>query len=164
MNQHTLSVLVENEFGVLARVAGMFAARGYNIDSLSVAPTLDPKISRMTIVTSGSEGIIEQILKQLNRLIDVVKAQDLTGGSFINVETVLIKIKTAENLKSALLKEIQSFHSEVVEDAPTFLTLQLTGEKEKIESFLKKIESKEILELVRTGTIAIQRGEVEHQK
>ncbi len=159
MHQHTITVLVENEFGVLARVAGMFAARGYNIDSLVVAPTFDPKMSRITLVTTGSELIVEQILKQLNRLIDVVKVQDLTGENFISRETVLLKIKADQNFKVSLLEEIKSFHFEVVEDTSTFITLQLTGEKEKIDSFLKKIPSGGILELVRTGVIAIQRGE-----
>ena len=159
MEKHTISVLVENEFGVLARVSGMFAARGYNIDSLSVAPTLDPKVSIMTILTSGSPEIIEQIIKQLNRLIDVIKVQDLTGGNFITRETVLVKVKLSEKARPEILKTADLFKSELVDANKHFLSFQFTGEKEKVESFLKLLEPFGILELIRTGAIAIQRGE-----
>ncbi|MFO1518490.1 MAG: acetolactate synthase small subunit [bacterium] len=158
-NKHTISVLVENEFGVLARVSGMFAARGYNIDSLSVATTLDPKFSHITLVTSGSPEIIEQILKQLNRLIDVVKVQDLTGENFLNRETILAKVKADEKKSPDLLKLIESYGAEKVDSNASSLLLQLTGEGEKVEEFVKKLEPFGILKLIRTGTIAISREE-----
>jgi acetolactate synthase-1/3 small subunit len=156
--KHTISVLVENEFGVLARVSGMFAARGYNIDSLSVAPTLDPKVSHITLVTSGSEEIIEQITKQLNRLIDVIEVRDLTGENFVNRQTLLIKVKSSEENRREVLKLVELFKGEVVDSNRNSVILQLTEENEKVESFLKMIEPFGVLELVRTGTIAIPRG------
>jgi acetolactate synthase I/III small subunit len=158
MEKHTISVLVENEFGVLARVSGMFAARGYNIDSLSVAPTLDPKISVMTIVTSGSPEIIEQIIKQLNRLIDVIQVRDLTGENFVSRETILVKVKISDKTRPDLLQLAELFRSEVADANKNCMALQFTGEKEKVESFLKLLEPFGVLELIRTGTIAIQRG------
>ncbi len=156
--KHTISVLVENEFGVLARVSGMFAARGYNIDSLSVAPTFDPKVSHMTIVTSGSEEIIEQIIKQLNRLIDVIRVQDLTGESFVNRQTILVKVKNSETVRNEILKMADLFHAEVVDATPKSMVLQFTGENERVDSLLAMLQPYGILELVRTGNIAIQRG------
>jgi len=158
-NKHTISVLVQNEFGVLARVSGMFAARGYNIDSLSVAPTLDPMISHITMETSGSQEIVEQIIKQLNRLIDVVKVADLTGSQFITRETILVKVRIQEKNRAEVLKTGELFRCEVADAAKKSVTFQLTGEKEQVESFLKLVEPYGVVELVRTGTIAISRGE-----
>lgn len=158
-NKHTISVLVQNEFGVLARVSGMFAARGYNIDSLSVAPTLDPMVSHITLETSGSQEIVEQIIKQLNRIIDVIRVQDLTGSQFITRETVLVKVKVNEKNRSDVLKEGDRHHAEPVEENKKSVTFQLTGDKETVESFLRGVEPFGVLELVRTGTIAIPRGE-----
>ena len=152
-------MLVENEFGVLARVAGMFAARGYNIDSLSVAPTEDPHISRMTILTTGSELIIEQILKQLHRLIDAVKVQDLTGENFINREILLVKIKTGSGKVEEVLTLAKRYEAKVVDQAPQCITLEYVGENEKVDALLVELKAFGILESVRTGTIAIQRGE-----
>ncbi len=157
-HKHTISVLVENEFGVLARVSGMFAARGYNIDSLSVAPTLDPKVSHITIETRGSDLIIEQILKQLNRLIDVIQVRDLTGSAFINLETLLIRIKRDRSTEAQVLKILESIHAEKVDENAECFIFQITGEKEKVESLLQQLKPLGILELVRTGTLAISRG------
>lgn len=157
--KHTLSVLVENEFGVLARVAGMFAARGYNIDSLSVGPTSDPKFSHMTIVTHGNEGIIEQILKQLNRLVDVIKAEDLTAEKFIQRETVLIRVELSSEGRPEILKIVDSFKVSILEKIEQTLTLELTAETQKIDAFLNAIKVHKILQLARTGTIAIPKGD-----
>jgi len=156
-NKHTISVLVENEFGVLARVSGMFAARGYNIDSLSVAPTLDPKVSHITLETSGSQEIVEQIIKQLNRLIDVIRVQDLTGSEFITRETILVKVKIHEKSRPEVVQVGELAHAELVDADKKTVTFQLTGEKEKVEGFLKLLEPFGVAELVRTGTIAIGR-------
>ncbi len=158
--KHTISVLVENEFGVLARVSGMFAARGYNIDSLSVAPTTDPRYSRMTILTTGSELIIEQILKRLNRLLDSVKVQDLTGESVISREMILVKVKSNPEAASGITKIAENYGAKVVDQNPTSLTLEYSGEHEKANSFLGDLKPFGILEDVRTGSIAIQRGKV----
>ena len=158
-NKHTISVLVQNEFGVLARVSGMFAARGYNIDSLSVAPTLDPMVSHITMETSGSQEIVEQIIKQLNRLIDVMRVADLTGSQFITRETILVRVKIQEKNRAEVLKTGELFRCEVADAGKKSVTFQLTGEKEQVESFLKLVEPYGVLELVRTGTIAISRGE-----
>ncbi len=157
-HKHTISVLVENEFGVLARVAGMFAARGYNIDSLSVAPTSDPRYSRMTILTSGSELIIEQILKQLNRLLDTVKVQDLTGESFISREMILVKVKSSTASESGVLTIAENYKAKVVDKSPESITLEYTGEHEKVNSLLSELLPFGVLEDVRTGAVAIQKG------
>ncbi len=159
-HKHTISVLVENEFGVLARVSGMFAARGYNIDSLSVAPTADPRYSRMTILTTGSELIIEQILKQLNRLLDTVKVQDLTGENFMSREMILVKVKSNPESTSGITKIAENYGAKVVEQNPDFLTLEYSGEHEKVNALLADLKPFKILEDVRTGAIAIQRGKV----
>lgn len=157
-HKHTISVLVENEFGVLARVSGMFAARGYNIDSLSVAPTTDPRYSRMTILTSGSELIIEQILKQLNRLLDTVKVQDLTGESFISREMVLVKVKTNPESSQGLLKIAENYGAKIVDQIPECITMEFSGEHETVNAFLAELKPFGVLEDVRTGAVAIQRG------
>ncbi|MBL7686173.1 MAG: acetolactate synthase small subunit [Deltaproteobacteria bacterium] len=154
-NPHTFSVLVENEFGVLARVASMFAGRGYNIDSLSVAPTLDPKYSLMMIVSTGSDHVIEQILKQLNRLMDVVKAEDLTRADYYGFETILVSVSVSQSEQALVLKVIEDFKATLVHQSDKTLILQLTGESEKVESCLKQLQVFKISKLVRTGTIAI---------
>jgi len=157
-SKHTISVLVENEFGVLARVSSMFAARGYNIDSLSVAPTQDPRMSRMTILTTGSELIIEQILKQLNRLLDTVKVQDLTGESFISREMVLVKLKSNPESAPGLLKIAGNYAAKVVDQGDDYVTLEYSGEHERVNALLADLRPFGILEDVRTGAVAIQRG------
>lgn len=159
-SKHTISVLVENEFGVLARVSGMFAARGYNIDSLSVAPTSDPRYSRMTILTTGSELIIEQILKQLNRLLDAVKVQDLSGENFLNREMVFVKVKTDSVSSPKVITIAERVGAKVVEQGPESMIIEYSAEHEKIDALLTELKPFGILEDVRTGTIAIQRGKV----
>ncbi len=156
-DKHTISVQVENEFGVLARVSSMFAARGYNIDSLCVAPTLDPKISHITLVTNGSPQIIEQILKQLNRLVDVIEVRDLTGENFINRETVLITVQKLQTTRDEILKLTETFRGNLVDEAESSLIIQLTEESYQIETFIKQIGKFKILDLARTGTIAVER-------
>ncbi|HAV43552.1 TPA: acetolactate synthase small subunit [bacterium] len=157
--KHTISVLVENRFGVLARVAGLFSGRGYNIDSLCVGETVDPSISRMTIVTHGDDRVIEQIEKQLNRLIDVIRVNDLTQEDHVERELVLIKVK-AENEKRRDVMEIANiFRAKVVDVNPKTLTLEITGDEEKINAIIELLKPYNIKELVRTGKIAITRGE-----
>ncbi|MBF0493260.1 MAG: acetolactate synthase small subunit [Deltaproteobacteria bacterium] len=165
MHPHTLSVLVENEFGVLARVAGMFAARGYNIDSLSVAPTHDPKYSHMTIVTSGSEEIIEQIKKQLYRLMDTIQVKDLTGSKFLQRETLLVKVN-AYTVGEETINEkdlgvvIQDFQAKCLDESPRSKTFELTASPEQLAQFLEKLNPFGVIEVVRTGIIAMQKGDV----
>ncbi len=156
---HTISVLVENEFGVLARVAGMFAGRGFNIDALSVAPTPDPKISRMTLITHGNPGIIEQILKQLNRLIDVLKVVDVSSEDCVRRELMLAKVRVGDKNKADLTKLAVEAGGRVVDSSdPRTLILEVVGEHGANEELLKKLQPFEILEVVRTGNIAMQKG------
>jgi acetolactate synthase-1/3 small subunit len=155
---HTISVLVENKFGVLARVAGLFSGRGFNIDSLSVAETQDPTVSRMTIVTRGDDQIIEQITKQLNKLIDVIKVIDLTGESFIEREMSLIKVRaTAEN-RAELLGIVDIFRCKVVDISPRTYTIEVTGDRDKMQAILEILQPLGIKEVVRTGKVAIARA------
>jgi acetolactate synthase-1/3 small subunit len=156
---HTISILVENEFGVLARISGMFAGRGFNIDALSVAPTPDPKVSRMTIITHGNALIIEQILKQLNRLIDVLKVVDVSSEECVRRELMLAKVRPPEKAKADLEKLVHR-HGGKVADASDGKTLivEFVAEHEMIEAIVKDLQPFEILEVVRTGNIAIQKG------
>ena len=156
---HTISVLVQNEFGVLARVAGMFAGRGFNIDALSVAPTLDPGMSRMTIITHGNELIIEQILKQLNRLLDAIKVVDVSSEDCVRRELMLVKVRVAEKGRGDILKVAETFSGRVLdaEDSKTAI-LEFVAEHEEAKSILEKLKDFGILEVVRTGNIAMQRG------
>lgn len=156
--KHTISVLVENKFGVLARVAGLFSGRGYNIDSLCVGETADPTVSRMTIVTHGDDRIIEQIEKQLNKLIDVIKVNDLTEEDHVERELVLIKVK-AENEKRRDVMEIANiFRARIIDVGQKILTLEITGDEEKIAAMIELLRPFGIKELVRTGKVAIARG------
>jgi acetolactate synthase-1/3 small subunit len=158
-NTHTISVLVQNEFGVLARVAGMFAGRGFNIDALSVAPTLDPHTSRMTIITHGNELIIEQILKQLNRLLDVIKVVDVSSEDCVRRELMLVKVRANEKTRSEILKVAENFSGKVIdaEDSKAVI-LEFVAEHEQTKSILNLLEDFGILEVVSTGNIAMQRG------
>lgn len=156
--KHTISILVENEFGVLARVAGLFSSKGYNIDSLTVSPTLDPTVSRMTIVTRGSDHIVEQITKQLNRLVNTIKVQDLTQLNFIHRELLLVKLHVSEKNRAEVLKLNEAFHGRVVDAAARSLILEFTGENGSLEGIIEMLKPIGIVELVRTGNIAIQRG------
>ncbi len=156
---HTISVLVENEFGVLARVAGMFAGRGFNIDALSVAATPDPKISRMTLITHGNALIIEQILKQLNRLIDVLKVVDVSREDCVRRELMLVKVRTNDKTKGEIAKLAESLSGKVLDasDGKTQI-LEFIGEHQENEAIVKRLQPFEILEVVRTGNIAMQKG------
>ncbi len=157
MEQHTISVLVENKFGVLARVAGLFSGRGYNIESLSVNSTNDPKVSKMTIVTSGDEEIIEQIDKQLNKLVDVIKVTDLAGQNFIERELILAKIAVNSKNRSELIQIAEIFKGKIVCVYKNEITVELSGDGRKIENFIELLTEFKIIELVRTGRVAISR-------
>lgn len=156
--KHTISVLVENHFGVLAHVAGLFSARGFNIDSLAVGETEDPTVSRMTIMAHGDDRVVEQIMKQLNKLIDVIKVQDLTGEEKISRELILIKVSAAASSRSDILQIVNTFRGKVVDVSAKSLTIEVTGSEEKIDAMLELMRPFGIKEVVRTGAIAIARG------
>ena len=159
--QHIISLLMENESGALSRVAGLFSARGYNIESLTVAPTEDETLSRMTIVTSGSDEIIEQINKQLNKLIDVVKLVDITAnGDHIERELMLIKVKAETSDKREEIKrQADIFHGQILDVTDTTYVIELIGEGSKLDAFIKAMNNADILETVRSGAKGITRGE-----
>ncbi|MEN9460066.1 MAG: hypothetical protein RIS84_86 [Pseudomonadota bacterium] len=157
--RHTISILLENEAGALSRVAGLFSARGYNIESLTVAPTNDPSMSRMTLVTTGTEGVIEQITKQLNKLVDVIKLIDLNEGPYIERELMLIKVKAATNNQREEVKRlVDIFRGKIIDVGDSNYTIELTGTGEKIDAFIKAIEAPLIVEVVRSGVSGIGRG------
>ena len=154
---HIISVVVENKFGVLSRVAGLFSGRGFNIESLCVAPTLDPSMSLMTIVTSGDERIVEQIVKQLNKLIDVIKVTDLNESEFVARETALVKVHTKPEDRAEALRIADIFRANVVDSTPTTYTIEVTGDTKKIEAIINLLQPLGIKELIRTGRVAIAR-------
>lgn len=156
--RHTISVLVENEFGVLARVAGLFAGRGYNIQSLSVAETLDPHISRITMVTTGNDSVIEQITKQLNKLVNVLKVSDLTKENPINRILALVKVSTGAKSKSEIDSAVKSLGGEILDSDSKCSVVEVRGDEEKIQKALKLLKVHGIIEFVQTGNISIQRG------
>ena len=157
--RHIISILMENESGALSRVAGLFSARGYNIESLTVAPTEDPSLSRMTLVTSGSEQIIEQITKQLNKLVDVVKLIDLTEGRHIEREMMLIKVRAeGGDAREEIKRLIDIFRGQIIDVTDTTYTLELTGPGSKLDAFIQSLTGTTILETVRTGVSGIARG------
>ncbi|MGB9596322.1 MAG: acetolactate synthase small subunit [Candidatus Poribacteria bacterium] len=156
--KHTISVLVENKFGVLARVAGLFSGRGYNIDSLNVGETEDPTISRMTIVARGDERILEQIMKQLNKLIDVIKVIDLTSEEHIERELVLIKVSAPSKTRSEIIQLADIFRSSIVDVSPESLVISATGDENKINALIEMLKSYGIREIARSGKVAISRG------
>ena len=155
--KHIISVLVENHFGVLAHVAGLFSARGFNIDSLAVGETEDPTVSRITIMAHGDDRVIEQINKQLNKLIDVIKVQDLTGEENIARELVLVKVHATATGRSDILQIVNTFRAKVVDVNPASLTVEVTGNEEKVDAMLELLRPFGIKEVVRTGTIALAR-------
>ena len=156
--KHTFSVLVENKFGVLARVAGLFAARGFNIDSLAVSPTNDAAVSHMTIVVNApDEKILEQIKKQLNKLVDTIRVQDLTGEDFIDRELVLVKVRVDHKTRPQLLEIAQTMEAKIDQAAGDTITLEVTGDANKIHALLELLKNFEIKEIVRTGRIAMSR-------
>ena len=157
--RHILSLLLENESGALSRVAGLFSARGYNIESLTVAPTEDPTLSRMTIVTTGSDEVVEQITKQVNKLIDVVKVFDLNEGRHIERELMLIKLRAEGKDREELKRTADIFRGRIIDVTEKTYTLELTGTGEKLDAFIESIDRNLILETVRTGACGVGRGE-----
>jgi acetolactate synthase-1/3 small subunit len=157
--RHIISLLMENESGALSRVSGLFSARGYNIESLNVAPTEDPTMSRMTIVTSGSDDVIEQINKQLNKLVDVVTVMDLTDGDHIERELMLVKVRAEGNDREELKRMADIFRGRVIDVSDNTYTIELTGTEHKLDRFLQAIDHALILETVRTGASGIGRGD-----
>jgi acetolactate synthase-1/3 small subunit len=156
--QHTISVLVENEFGVLSRVASLFSGRGFNIDSVTVAPTNEDGMSRMTIVTRGDEQILEQITKQLNKLIDVIKVIDFTDGSGVEREMALIKVTAEDESRAEVLRIVDIFRAKIIDVTPKSYTIEATGNPVKIDAILDLLRPLGLKELVRTGAVAIGRG------
>jgi acetolactate synthase-1/3 small subunit len=157
--KHIIALLLENEAGALSRVVGLFSARGYNIESLTVAPTEDGSLSRMTIVTNGSEEIIEQITKHLNRLIEVVKVVDLTEGAFTERELMLIKVRAVGKEREEMKRMADIFRGRIIDVTEKSYTIELTGDTGKLDAFLQAVDRAAILEAVRTGTSGIGRGE-----
>lgn len=155
--RHTISLLVENKFGVLSRISGLFSGRGYNIESLSVGETIDPQVSIMTIVTSGDDQIIEQITKQLNKLIDVIKVMDMTEYDHVEREMVLIKIEPKLQDRAEVLRLTEIFRGRVIDSSKTTYTVEITGDEKKIAAFVELMKPVGIKEFVRTGKIAIAR-------
>ena len=156
--KHTIAVLVENMFGVLSRVAGLFSARGYNIESLSVGKTLDPSVSRMTIVVTGDEFVIEQVTKQLHKLIDVIKVSDLTDDDHVERELILIRVNAEPQHREEILRTADIFRAKVVDVTPVSFTLEATGDAGKLEALVELLRPMGVQELVRTGKVAIARG------
>ncbi|WP_025323455.1 acetolactate synthase small subunit [Deferrisoma camini] len=156
--RHTINVLVENEFGVLARVAGLFSGRGFNIDSLSVAETQDPTVSLMTIVTRGDDQIIEQIIKQLHKLVNVLKVTDLHEGQYLDRELVLVKVAATAETKPEILRLMDIFRGKIVDVSPKTYTVEVTGGEDKIRAVLELMRPLGIKEVVRTGKVAMPRG------
>jgi acetolactate synthase-1/3 small subunit len=156
--RHTITVLVENEFGVLTRIAGLFSARGYNIENLNVAPTLDASMSRMTLVTRGDEHVIEQIKKQLNKLIPVIKTEDLTRQEHMEREMILIKVRASEATRAEVLRMAEVFRANVVDVSESSYTLELTGKARKLDAFLRMLEPNGVIEMTRTGPVGMRRG------
>jgi acetolactate synthase I/III small subunit len=156
--KHTIAVLVENKFGVLSRVAGLFSARGYNIESLSVGETLDPTVSRMTLVVRGDAFIIEQVIKQLHKLIDVIKVTDLSEEDHVEREMLLLKVNAEPTARAEILRIADIFRSKVVDVTPTTYTLEATGEEGKIEAIIELLRPFGIQEVVRTGKVAVARS------
>jgi acetolactate synthase-1/3 small subunit len=159
MKKHIIAVLLENEAGALSRVVGLFSARAYNIESLTVAPTEDPTLSRMTIQTSGSEEVIEQITKHLNRLIEVVKVINLTDGAYTERELMMVKVRAVGKEREEMSRMADIFRGRVIDVTDKSYTIELTGDLSKNDAFLQAIDKSAILETVRSGASGIGRGE-----
>jgi acetolactate synthase-1/3 small subunit len=155
--RHTISLLLENKFGALTRVAGLFSGRGYNIDTLNVGPTHDPKTSRMTIVTRGDDATLEQIVKQLNKLVDVIEVTDFRDGEYVDRELVLVRVKTGKNNRAEVAQLTELFRAKVVDVQTDSLTIEITGGESKIEKFLTLMRDFGILDITRTGKVALPR-------
>ena len=158
MSRHTLSVLVENKPGVLARIAGLFSRRGFNIDSLAVGPTEHPEVSRMTIVVNVEDSPLEQVTKQLNKLIEVIKIVELDGGASVSRELLLVKVKADATTRGQVLEVVQLFKAKVVDVATDAITVQVVGNEDKLNDFLRIVEPFGVRELVQSGVVAIGRG------
>lgn len=157
MRRHTISISVENKFGVLTRIAGLFSGRGYNIDTLNVGPTHDPNTSRMTIVTRGDDATLDQIVKQLNKLVDVLEVRDFREGEFIDRELVLVKVSVDGNSRAEVMQITDIFRAKIVDVQPNTLTIEITGNESKIEKFLELMNPFGIMDLTRTGKVALPR-------
>jgi acetolactate synthase I/III small subunit len=156
--RHTISVLVENKFGVLTRVAGLFSGRGYNIDSLNVAPTHDATASRMTIVTHGDEATLEQIVKQLKKLPDVLKVQDFRDGQYVDRELVLVKVAVDSKTRAEVMQVTDIFRAKIVDVQAKSLSVEITGTEDKVDKFLELMKPFGVLDLTRTGKVALARN------
>lgn len=157
--RHIISILIENEAGALSRVAGLFSARGYNIESLTVAPTEDASLSRMTLVTRGNDSVIEQITKQLNKLIDVVKLIDLADAPHLERELMLVKIKTTHETREEVKRMVDIFRGKIIDVTPASYVVEMTGQSNKLDAFIHGFEEDSIIEVVRSGPTGISRGE-----
>lgn len=155
--RHAIIVLVDNQAGVLSRVAGLFSGRGFNIESLSVAPTLDPTKSKMVITTSGNEQVLEQIKKQLNKLVNVIKVVDFVGKDFVEREMILIKVKAKTETRAEVLRIADIFRAKVVDVSLESYTLSLIGDQEKLKAFIDLLAPMGIIDFIRTGTIVMER-------
>ena len=158
IKQHTISVLVENKFGALARIAGLFSGRGYNIESLTVNHTHDPNLSRMTIVTKGTDEVLEQIEKQLNKLVDVVSVTDLNSSDYLELELAIIKVRTSALTRVAIVQLVELFHGYIPNVNKDELCIAISGSPQKIEHFLTLMSDFKIIEIARTGSTAVTRG------
>ncbi|MGD1074920.1 MAG: acetolactate synthase small subunit [Thermodesulfovibrionales bacterium] len=161
--RHTISILVENKFGVLSRISGLFSGRGYNIESLSVGETIDPQVSIMTIVTTGDDQIIEQITKQLNKLIDVIKVIDMRELDHVEREMVLVKVSPRNEDRAEVLNLSEIFRGRIVDSSQKTYTIEITGDEKKIEAFIELMKPMGIKEFVRTGKVAIAREGVKRK-
>ena len=159
MSRHIISILLENESGALSRVAGLFSARGYNIESLTVATTHDPTLSRMTIVTAGSDEVIEQITEQLNKLVDVVRLTDLTESSHIERELMMVKLKATGDYREEIKRLSDIFRGKIIDVTESSYIVELTGDSGKLDAFIQSVDEDVILEVVRSGVTGISRGE-----
>jgi acetolactate synthase-1/3 small subunit len=155
--RHTISVLVENKFGVLTRVAGLFSGRGYNIDTLNVGPTQDPATSRMTIVTQGNDATLEQIVKQLEKLVDVLEVQDFGDSEYIDRELVMVKVSVDSKSRAEVMQITDIFRAKIVDVQPKSLTIEITGNESKIGKFLGLMKTFGVLDLTRTGKVVLPR-------
>jgi len=157
--RHIISVLLENEPGALSRVVGLFSQRNYNIETLTVAPTEDPTLSRLTVTTVGSDKVIEQITKQLNKLVEVVKLVDLTEGAHVERELLLIKVRASGAQRAEIKRTADVFRAQIIDMTPSVYTIQVVGTSEKLDAFIQAIGNASVLEVVRSGVSGIARGE-----
>src|SRR6266699_1470441 len=155
--RHTISVLVENKFGALTRIAGLFSGRGYNIDTLNVGPTQDPNTSRMTIVTRGDDATLEQIVKQLNKLVDILAVMDFRDGEYVDRELVLVKVAVDSKTRAEVMQITDIFQAKIVDVKPKSMTIEITGDESKVDKFLDLMKTFGVTDLTRTGKVAMAR-------